>query len=116
MKIIVKSILVTAGTIFLFSEIVSAQDTTIAIKTSAQCRMCKKRIEENINFGKGIKKAVLDVETKLLTVTYDTKKNTIEQLKLAVSKLGYDADEVAADTKAYKKLPKCCQKGGMKGK
>lgn len=112
---IIKPILITLSAVAcLISEAVFAQDTTIAIKTSAECENCKKRIESNIRFEKGVKNALLDVETKILRITYDRKKNSPEKLRESVSKIGYDADDILADAKAYKKLPKCCQKGGMK--
>ena len=31
-------------------------------------------------------------------------------LKKAVTKVGYDADDLPADPKAYDDLPKCCKK------
>ena len=83
---------------------------TIKIKTSSQCDMCKERIEEALAFEKGVKKADLDVETKICTVTYKKNKTTAEKIRKAISKVGYDADDVAADPKAYAKLDACCKK------
>ena len=83
---------------------------TIKIKTSSQCDMCKERIEEALAFEKGVKTAVLDIETKVVTVTYKKSKTSSEKIKKAISKVGYDADEVAADPKAYSKLDACCKK------
>jgi copper chaperone CopZ len=84
----------------------------IEIKTSAQCEMCKERIEKNMAFEKGVKAVELDLETKVLTVKYKTDKTDPEKLREAVSKIGYDADDVAANPEAYEKLPECCKKGG----
>lgn len=84
---------------------------TIKIKTSAVCGMCKETIEKTMAFEKGVKTSELDVKTKIVTVTYNTEKTSPEKIKLAISKVGYDADEVAADPKAYAKLSPCCQKG-----
>jgi copper chaperone CopZ len=100
--------------IMMVSAKTNAQDATTAelnVKTSATCDMCKETIEKNLAFEKGIKKSVLDVETKVLTVTYNPKKITPEQIRKAVSKIGYDADDVPADPKSYKKLDECCKKG-----
>ncbi|OJJ23139.1 MerP protein [marine bacterium AO1-C] len=88
---------------------------TIEIKTSSQCEMCKERIEKAMAYEKGIKSAVLNVESKILTVTYKTRKTNPDKIRKAVSKVGYDADEVPAWKKAYDKLPACCQKGGHDG-
>lgn len=84
----------------------------IKIQTSAQCQMCKDRIEGGLSFEKGIKSAILNLEDKVLTVKFRTGKTDADKIKKAVSKLGYDADDVAADPEAYEKLPACCKKGG----
>lgn len=84
----------------------------IKIKTSAECEQCKKRLESNLIYQKGIKFCKLDVPSKVLTVTYNAEKTTPNAIRLAVSKLGYDADEVKADSLEYNKLPECCKKGG----
>lgn len=89
---------------------------TINIMTSAQCEMCKDRIEGKMAFEKGVRNVMLNVDTKILTITYNTKKTSPEKLRLAVSKIGYDADNIPADDKAYHRLPACCQKGGHKHK
>lgn len=95
-----------------------AQDTkktaTIKIKTSTQCDMCKERLEKAFAYEKGVKKSELDVETAVFMVEYNPKKTTPENLKEAVTKVGYDADDLPANEKAYEKLPACCQKGGHK--
>lgn len=83
----------------------------IKIKTSAVCKMCKERLEHDMAFEKGVKEVELDLETKVLTIKYKANKTTPENLREAVSKIGYDADDVLADQKAHDKLPKCCQKG-----
>jgi cation transport ATPase len=86
----------------------------LKIKTSSQCSMCKETIEKAMAFEKGVKTFDLDVKTKVLTVTYNPVKTTPEKIRLAVSKVGYDADDVIADQKAYDKLSPCCKKGGHK--
>lgn len=84
---------------------------TVTIKTSAVCKMCKERLEHDMSFEKGVKSVVLDMDTKELTVIYKTSKTNVNDLKIAVTKIGYDADELIADQKAHDKLPACCQKG-----
>jgi copper chaperone CopZ len=115
MKSVVTIIVVT----FFINTIVSAQDTLsnktaiIKIKTSAVCGSCKNRIEKNLAFEKGVTNVVLDLATKIVTITYKPSKTNPDKLRIAISKIGYDADNVKADPVAYKKLPLCCQKGGM---
>jgi periplasmic mercuric ion binding protein len=82
----------------------------VEIKTTAQCGMCKDRIEGAFAYEKGVKKSELNLTNKVVTVTYDPNKTTPDKLRQMLSNLGYDADGVLADPVAYKALPKCCQK------
>lgn len=91
----------------------SRNKAEIKIKTSAECEMCKNTLEKAMSFEKGVKKASLDLSTRELTVVYNPKKTTPENLRNAIAKAGYDADDVKANNKAYQKLPECCKKGGM---
>jgi copper chaperone CopZ len=82
----------------------------IIIKSSVVCQQCKDRVEYNLSFEKGIKESTVDLENKTITVKYNPAKTKPENIRKAISKIGYDADEVPADKKAYEKLPKCCKK------
>ena len=100
---------------FLSINVVSAQKAEkVVIKTSAECGDCKERIESKLNYTKGISFAELDYETKELTVKFKPDKITLAEIKKIISELGYDADEVKANAVEQKKLPLCCQPGGMK--
>ena len=97
------------------SQKINAQDIkpeydTIYIKTSAICDQCKERLEHNISFEKGVKFVELNDSTKVLTIVYKNGKNDMEKLKTAITKVGYDADDLVADPKAYDRLPPCCKK------
>jgi periplasmic mercuric ion binding protein len=89
----------------------TANIQTIQIKTSAICEMCKETIEKAASKESGVKKATLDVKTKICTVQYDNTKTTPEKIRLAISNSGYDADEVKANKTAYNKLSPCCKAG-----
>ena len=86
---------------------------TIIIKTSTQCGMCKTRIEKAMAYEKGVLSSSLDVDKAELTVKYKLAKTTPEKIRAAISKVGYDADDIKADPKAYDALPGCCKLGGM---
>lgn len=92
------------------SQEISKKTETVEIKTSAICGMCKEKIEKEISFTKGIKKATLNKDTKILTVYYNPKKTNPQNIRLEISKIGYDADDIKADEKAYNKLSDCCKK------
>jgi copper chaperone CopZ len=80
------------------------------VQTSAQCEMCKDRLEKNLAFERGINSVELDMETKKLNIRYTIDKTNEVKIKNIISSLGYDADDVKADTNAYNKLPMCCKK------
>lgn len=93
-----------------FSTFAANNLDTIAIQTSSVCDMCKETIEGAMAYEKGVKKAILNVETGILTVTYNTQKTNPDTIRKAVSMVGYDADDVPADPKAYEALHGCCKK------
>ena len=88
---------------------IRAQTDTIIIKTSAVCETCKKTIEHDLSFEKGVKSSVLDVETRQLTVIYNSSKTTPDKIRQRISKIGYDADDVKRNPKGFEKLPGCCK-------
>ncbi|RFC54524.1 heavy-metal-associated domain-containing protein [Brumimicrobium aurantiacum] len=82
------------------------------IQTNAQCGECKERIEEALNYSKGVVYSNMDLETKIVEVKYNTNKTSLAEVKTIISNLGYDADDVTANKKAQAALPACCQPGG----
>ncbi len=85
---------------------------TITIQTNAQCGDCRERIEEELNFTKGVIFAELDMGTKELTVKYNSKKLSPVEIRQQIASIGYAADDVEPVKKAQAALPKCCQPGG----
>ncbi len=98
----------------LFTGFINAQTKTVVIQTSAECGSCKIRIEDKLNYTKGIKFAELNLKDKKVTVKYSAKKISSAQIKKVLSETGYDADNVKAIASAVDKLPACCKPGGMK--
>lgn len=84
----------------------------VKFKTSAICEMCEDRIEDALNYTKGVVYAELDSETKVLEVKYKTKFINAEKVKYAVSMAGYDAGETPRNPQAFESLPKCCKSKG----
>ncbi len=82
----------------------------IKIKTSSVCNMCKKTIEKAMAYEKGVKSAILDVDSQVLTVAFFPNKTNPDKLRKAVTMTGYDADQVPANDRAYNKLEDCCKK------
>ena len=95
-----------------------AQDkvATIHVKASIycdhckQCESCGSRLENAVYKEKGIKRVDLDEKQKTLSIIYNPKKTAPEKIRKAISKVGFDADDVRADPFAYSKLDECCKK------
>lgn len=81
---------------------------TTKFKVYGNCGMCEKRIEKAAKI-KGVKKADWDVDSKILTVTFNQKKVTPSQVHKAVAAVGHDTDMVKADDAVYTSLHACCQ-------
>ena len=89
-----------------------AQKETVKILTSAPCvdmLCCKEKIEEEMQFTRGVTAVDLEIETGILTVSFKTKKTDIDKLRQVISSIGYNADDVKGNQKAHDKLPSCCQ-------
>lgn len=97
--------LIMSGTLY-------AQVDTLKVKTSAQCSECVERIETALAYEKGIKKSKVIVPGGECIVVYNSAKASPAKIRKAISLVGYDADSVPADPKAYAKLPACCLKPG----
>lgn len=76
-----------------------------------QCGMCKRTIESKLKGTEGLDSISVDVDLKTATVVFDADVTTVTALEEAISKAGYDANEVRADKRAQKKLHPCCQPG-----
>lgn len=96
----------------------AAQDKleTITIKTSIVCDHCMEcddcgyNIDTHVRKAKGIRKVKINPEANTVEVTYRTDKTSPEEIRVALSKSGFDADDVKADPEAYAKLDGCCKK------
>ncbi|MCQ2285633.1 MAG: cation transporter [Bacteroidales bacterium] len=82
---------------------------TIEIQTNGVCEKCQTLMMENIPYEKGVSDCTYDMHSSKLTVTYNPAQTNPDKLRSAVSKLGYNADNVKADSVARAKLPACCK-------
>ena len=71
------------------------KNKTIKIKcTEMTCAGCKKKITKSINNLEGIKKVKVDLETKLITVTFDESKTSPDNIVGAIAEAGYESEIV----------------------
>lgn len=81
---------------------------TETARVYGNCGMCKKTIEKAAN-EKGVVDASWDVDSNLLTMTYDASKTNPDAILKKVAYAGYDSDKFKAPTEAYEGLHGCCQ-------
>lgn len=82
----------------------------VSFSTSAKCGMCKKRLEKDLSLTKGVQDAKLNLDDKVMTIVYNSKKTDKAKLQKAINDIGYDAGESVANQKSHDRLPDCCQK------
>lgn len=117
MKSYLKLVMLAVGMLFM-SNVASAQQKTnqkVVIKTNIYCDHCKEcetcglKFKDQMLKITGVKMYELDEKAMTITVFYNSKKTDLVTIKQAISKLGYDADEVKADSQAYENLDGCCK-------
>ena len=67
----------------------------VVFLTDIHCENCKKKIEKNISWEKGVKDLRIDLDDKKVTILYDPAKTNPENLQAAIEKLGYACEIVA---------------------
>lgn len=75
-----------------------------------QCETCGDKFNKDLYNEDGIKTVEVDAKAMTIKVIYDSRKTTIDKIRLLISKLGYDADNIKADPAGVAKLDGCCKK------
>ena len=80
------------------------------IKTpTVQCDVCKDKVEFFISHTEGVTSVKVNIRQKTTTITWINDRTTLENIKVAIANLGYDADDIEAEEYAFKRLPKACK-------
>jgi periplasmic mercuric ion binding protein len=118
MKILFKSMLFSLFLFFISNNSIAQEKKStgkVVIKTTLNCDHCKACETCGLKFKtemlkiKGVKMYELDDKKMTFTVYFNPKKTDLQTIKIAISKMGFDADEVKADPIAYQKLDDCCK-------
>ena len=87
------------------------------IKTPAvRTEGCKERVEFYISKEYGVTSVKVDIKRNTTSVSWLTDRTTLENIKVAIANLGFDADDIEAEEFAYKRLPKECKRPDEKPK
>lgn len=113
-KITVFAVMMLAASVSFAQQ--AKKNEKVVIKTNIycdhcnECPTCGKSMQSNLMKIKGVKMYELDDKKMTLTVYYNAQKTNADAIRSAISKLGYDADDVKAVPEAYAKLDDCCKK------
>ena len=95
---------------FMISQAQIKNVKTDTFKVSGNCEMCKNTIEK-AGSKKKISKVVWNTDTKMATITYDTKKTNSGAILKRIALSGYDNEKYLAPDKVYASLHGCCKYG-----
>jgi copper chaperone CopZ len=100
-KLMLAAVLITAISVGAHAQ--NKQDkqgaAEITFSVNMSCDHCKKKIESNIPFEKGVTDLKVTLEDKQVCIKYDAKKTDKEKLQKAIEKLGYTATEITPEAK-----------------
>lgn len=81
---------------------------TDSFTVSGNCNMCKKRIEKAAQLP-GVNSAVWDVQSKTMTVKFDSASVKPEDIRKKIAQSGHDSGPFKATDSNYQALPGCCR-------
>jgi copper chaperone CopZ len=92
---------VTAAT----AQIKNAKTETV--KIFGNCGMCEAKIEKAGN-QKNIASVDWNKDSKMATLTYDSKTTSKNEILKRIAAVGYDSEQFHAEEAVYQSLPGCC--------
>lgn len=109
MKSISKIVVAIVAVLFCTSAIAQIKDAkTETVKISGNCGMCKTTIEKAGN-KKKVSKVDWNKDSKIATLTFNSKTTSEDEILKRIALAGYDNDKFLAPDDAYAKLQECCK-------
>ena len=90
-------------------KIVELMGTETSFGVKGNCGMCKKTIETAANSLNGVIKADWDVQTKQVSLVYDSQIIDLMSIHQAIANSGYGTELVENNMDSYENLPLCCK-------
>ena len=90
-------------------KIVELMGTETSFGVKGNCGMCKKTIETAANSLNGVIKADWDVQTKQVSLVYDSHIIDLMSIHQAIANSGYGTELVENNMDSYENLPLCCK-------
>jgi|SRR5690625_2240976 len=104
-----KSFLIIAFTIFSLSMTAQNKNARASFEVDGVCSMCKERIEKAAVRTKGVKSAIWDVNSHMISVIYDERKTDLNKIKQKIADVGHDTQQFKATDEAYNNIHECCK-------
>jgi copper chaperone CopZ len=86
----------------------SKKSQTESFKVWGNCGMCEKTIEGSLEIS-GVSKAKWNQETKMITVSFNSKEITLAEIHKKIASVGYDTELETASDEVYNNLHGCCK-------
>ena len=84
------------------------KEKTDTFQVSGNCGMCEAKIEKAAKAA-GATYAEWNVDTKIITVKYNSSSSNLAKIQKNIAKVGYDNAGAKATKESYNKLHACCQ-------
>jgi len=110
-----KNIILVLALVLGFSTMNAQSVKSEKIKVYGNCSQCRSHIQKAAKLA-GATDAKWDVDTKILTVSFDATKTSSKKIQSSIANAGYDTQDATASNEAYQKLDECCQYDRKKGK
>ena len=92
------------------TEIKTAPEENIEIRIpTALCKTCEKTLNSALSKVEGVITQDVDIYNKIVNIKYLSSVTSPGKIREAISKAGYDADEIKRNERAYQNLPECCK-------
>ncbi len=76
---------------------------------TVQCETCKDRVEFFLGRQYGVTSVRVNTRQKTTTVTWLNDRTNLENIKVFIANMGFDADDIEREESAFKRLPKECK-------
>jgi copper chaperone CopZ len=106
MKTLQLVVLSVIAILLTFSAVAQAKTDTFHV--SGECNMCKKKIETAAKVA-GATYASWNVDSKTLTVKYNSESANAAKIQQRIAEAGYDTPGAKASDSAYNNLDDCCK-------
>ena len=85
------------------------KNAKVSIEVDGVCMMCKKRIEKAALNTKGVKFAIWDLKTHMLSLIIDERKTSTKKIQKNIAAVGHDTKGIKATDHAYNSVDPCCK-------